>query len=147
MAFETSEPQRQETPVAFTAEDVYRMAPYARTLGVRIDGMDPAEVAMRLEWSEELSTVGGSLHGGALMGLADVAGAVCAGLNGHAGALPATMQSSTHFLRPVAGKGAFATCRPLRAGKSNVNVEIDIRDETGRLCVRVVQLVALRSAA
>ncbi|NJP75520.1 PaaI family thioesterase, partial [Streptomyces sp. C1-2] len=45
------------------------------------------------------------------------------------------------------GKGAFATCRPLRAGKSNVNVEIDIRDETGRLCVRVVQLVALRSAA
>jgi uncharacterized protein (TIGR00369 family) len=133
--------------VAFTAEDVYRMAPYARTLGVRIDGMDPAEVAMRLEWSEELSTVGGSLHGGALMGLADVAGAVCAGLNGPAGALPATMQSSTHFLHPVVGKGAFATCRPLRAGKSNVNVEIDIRDETGRLCVRVVQLVALRSAA
>lgn len=132
--------------MTFTAEDVYKLAPYARTLGVHIDQLDPVEVAMRLDWLDELSTLGGALHGGALMGLADVAGAVCAGLNGPIGSLPATMESSTHFLRPVRG-GAFATSRPLRTGKSSASVEIDIRDEAGRLCVRVTQLVALRSAA
>jgi acyl-coenzyme A thioesterase PaaI-like protein len=86
------------------------------------------------------------MHGGALRGPADVAEAVCASLNGPVGALPATRESSTHFLHAVRDRGAFATSRPLRAGKSAVSVEIDIQDDNGRLRVRVVQLVALRSA-
>jgi uncharacterized protein (TIGR00369 family) len=54
------------------------------------------------------------------------------------------MESSTHFLRPVCGSGAFAISRPLHVGKSTVAVEIDIRDDEDRLCARVTQLVALR---
>ncbi|WP_449338923.1 PaaI family thioesterase [Streptomyces chartreusis] len=54
------------------------------------------------------------------------------------------MESSTHFLRPVHGTGAFAISRPLHVGRSTVAVEIDIWDDKDRLCVRVTQLVALR---
>ncbi|MFF4401975.1 PaaI family thioesterase [Streptomyces sp. NPDC001480] len=56
----------------------------------------------------------------------------------------ATMESSTHFLRPVHGAGAFAIARPFHVGRSTVAVEINITDDKDRLCVRVTQLVTLK---
>ncbi|MFE4581595.1 PaaI family thioesterase [Streptomyces chartreusis] len=128
-----------------TAEEIYAVAPFAETLGVRFAAISAPEVRARLEYASALSTLGGALHGGALMGLADVAAAVCAALNGPEGALPATMQSNTLFLRPVRGTGAFATARPLHVGRNTVTVEVDISDEEDVLCVRITQVVALRT--
>ncbi len=121
------------------AEDVYALAPYARTLGVVFDEMTPAGVRATLAHDHSLSTVGGGLHGGALMGLADVSGAVCAALNGPAGAAPATVESTTHFLRP-ARTDVIATARPLRVGRNTV-IEVDVHDSEGELCARVTQVV------
>jgi 1,4-dihydroxy-2-naphthoyl-CoA hydrolase len=121
------------------AEDVYALAPYAKTLGVVFEEISEAGVRARLVHDLSLSTVGGGLHGGALMGLADVCAAVCAALNGPAGAAPATVESSTHFLRP-ARTSVVATARPLRVGRNSV-VEVDIHDDEGELCVRVTQVV------
>lgn len=121
------------------AEDVYALAPYAKTLGVVFEEISEAGVRARLAHDLSLSTVGGGLHGGALMGLADVCAAVCAALNGPAGAAPATVESSTHFLRP-ARTSVVATARPLRVGRNSV-VEVDIHDDEGELCVRVTQVV------
>ncbi|GGX03355.1 PaaI family thioesterase [Streptomyces lomondensis] len=120
-------------------EDVYALAPYAKTLGVVFEEMTKAGVRGRLAHDLSLSTVGGGLHGGALMGLADVCAAVCAALNGPVGAAPATVESSTHFLRP-ARTGVVATARPLRLGRNNV-IEVDVHDDQGELCVRVTQVV------
>jgi len=131
--------------VAFTAEDIYSQVPYARTLGVQFLGLSSSTVACRLEFDQALSTVGGGLHGGALMGLADVAGAVCAVLNVADGALPATSTSSTQFLRPVRGS-ANAAATPLYAGRSSAVVQIDVTDDAGSLCVRVTQTVSVRPA-
>ncbi|CAM5327511.1 PaaI family thioesterase [Streptomyces canus] len=121
------------------AEDVYALAPYAKTLGVVFEEISEAGVRARLVHDRSLSTVGGGLHGGALMGLADVCAAVCAALNGPAGAAPATVESSTHFLRP-ARTSVVATARPLRVGRNSV-VEVDIHDDEGELCARVTQVV------
>ncbi|MFF7282281.1 hotdog fold thioesterase [Streptomyces griseorubiginosus] len=121
------------------ADDVYALAPYAKTLGVVFDEMSADGVRATLAHDLSLSTVGGGLHGGALMGLADVCGAVCAALNGPAGAAPATVESSTHFLRP-ARTDVVATARPLRVGRNAV-VEIDVHDAEGALCARVTQVV------
>ncbi|WP_329439681.1 PaaI family thioesterase [Streptomyces canus] len=121
------------------AEDVYALAPYAKTLGVVFEEISEAGVRARLVHDLSLSTVGGGLHGGALMGLADVCAAVCAALNGPAGAAPATVESSTHFLRP-ARTSVVATARPLRVGRNSV-VEVDIHDDEGELCARVTQVV------
>ncbi|MDQ0766002.1 PaaI family thioesterase [Streptomyces canus] len=121
------------------AEDVYALAPYAKTLGVVFEEISEVGVQARLVHDLSLSTVGGGLHGGALMGLADVCAAVCAALNGPAGAAPATVESSTHFLRP-ARTSVVATARPLRVGRNSV-VEVDIHDDEGELCARVTQVV------
>ncbi|MFE2520981.1 PaaI family thioesterase [Streptomyces mirabilis] len=133
-----------------TAEEIYTVAPFAETLGVRFAAISAPEVRARLDYASALSTLGGALHGGALhggalMGLADVAAAVCAAVNGPERTLPATMQSNTLFLRPVRGTGAFATARPLHVGRNTVTVEVDINDEQDVLCVRITQVVALRT--
>ncbi|MFF6916097.1 hotdog fold thioesterase [Streptomyces sp. NPDC012466] len=125
--------------VALEAEDVYALAPYAKTLGVEFEEMTAAGVRARLTHDLSLSTVGGGLHGGALMGLADVCAAVCAALNGPAGAAPATVESSTHLLRP-ARTSVVATARPLRLGRNTV-IEVDIHDDKGELCARITQVV------
>jgi uncharacterized protein (TIGR00369 family) len=124
---------------ALAAKDVYALAPYAKTLGVVFDELTAAGVRATLAHDLSLSTVGGGLHGGALMGLADVSAAVCAALNGPAGAAPATVESTTHFLRP-AHTDVVATARPLRVGRHTV-IEVDVHDTDGELCARVTQVV------
>ncbi|MBA2575642.1 MAG: PaaI family thioesterase [Euzebyaceae bacterium] len=117
--------------------------PFARACGVRIERADPGEVIGRLTWSEERCTVGGVLHGGALMTLADSVGAVCAFLNVPAGATTSTLDSSTVFLRPVRGGTVTATGRPLRVGRTVVVVRTEVLDDDGRLAAHVVQTQAV----
>jgi uncharacterized protein (TIGR00369 family) len=127
-----------------TAEDIYALAPFVRTLGVEFDRIEPERVVARLAHSTALSTTGGGLHGGAVMGLADATAAVCAALNGKPGVSPATTDSTTHFLRPVANI-ATATAVPLRVGGRQVVVTIEVRDSGGALCAHIVQTVQLRT--
>ena len=52
--------------------------PYAVALGIELDGPATAEeVRGRLPWHADRCTIGGALHGGALMALADSLGAIC----------------------------------------------------------------------
>lgn len=128
--------------MTITAEDVYALAPYAKTLGVTFDTVDSAELRTQLAFTHALSTTGGSLHGGALLGLADVSAAVCAVLNAPPGTLPATADSTARFLRPVHGE-AIAVSRPLQVTRSRVIVEVEIFDASEELCVKVTQSVSL----
>jgi len=127
--------------MSVTAEQVYALVPYARTLGVTFARIEAEQVIAELQLSESLSTVGGGMHGGALMALADVAAAVLASATA-GGAQPATLESSTYFLERITGT-ATATATPLRVGRNNVIVEVNIRDGNGKLAVRVTQMIAL----
>jgi acyl-coenzyme A thioesterase PaaI-like protein len=51
------------------------------TLGMRAISSRPDSVEVDLDWSPELLTGGGLLHGGAVMALADAAGGLTAFLN------------------------------------------------------------------
>jgi 1,4-dihydroxy-2-naphthoyl-CoA hydrolase len=128
--------------LTLTQDEVYAAAPFVRTLGIRLDEIAPEAVVGRLPFAQPLSTVGGGLHGGALMALADGTAAVCASVNGEPGALPATVDSTTHFLRPLVGQ-ATATARPITSSSRQVLVEVSITDESGALCVHVLQTVRL----
>ena len=76
--------------------------PLAETLGLEVVAASPEEVRARLAYQERLCTAGGILHGGALMSLADAAGAYCAFLNLPEGATgTATIESKTNFFRAV----------------------------------------------
>jgi 1,4-dihydroxy-2-naphthoyl-CoA hydrolase len=118
--------------------------PLAETLGIEIVGSAPEEVRARLPFQERLCTAGGILHGGALMSLADAAGAYCAFLNlpdGSSGT--ATIESKTNFFRAVRDGHVDATARPLHRGRTTIVVETDLHDAAGKHVARVTQTQAV----
>jgi 1,4-dihydroxy-2-naphthoyl-CoA hydrolase len=118
--------------------------PFAGTLGLELIAASPDEVTARLPWEERLCTAGGILHGGALMSLADAAGAYCAFLNlpdGPTGT--ATIESKTNFFRAVREGHVDATSRVLHSGRTTIVVETDLRDAAGKHVARVTQTQAV----
>nr|WP_234997614.1 PaaI family thioesterase [Pseudonocardia thermophila] len=119
--------------------------PFTKLLGATAVTVSPAEVRLRMAWDPALTRDGTVLHGGALMGLADAAGGVCAFLNLPEGATgTATITSSTNFLRPVVDGHVEAVARPLRVGRTVIVVDTEISDAAGRLAARVTQTQAVQ---
>jgi uncharacterized protein (TIGR00369 family) len=118
--------------------------PFTALLGATVDAVAPAQVRLRLEWDAARCTAGGLLHGGALMGLADAAGGLCAFLNLPEGASgTVTISSATIFLRGVRAGYVEAVARPLQLGRTVVVVETDLRDGDGRAVAKVTQTQAV----
>ena len=118
--------------------------PFADTLGLEMIAADADEVRARIPWDERLCTAGGILHGGALMSLADAAGAYCAFLNlPESAAGTATIESKTNFFRAVREGYVVATSRPLHRGRTTIVVETDLHDAAGKHVARVTQTQAV----
>ncbi|CAN5157907.1 PaaI family thioesterase [soil metagenome] len=121
--------------------------PFAELLGLELLAASPDEVQARLAWEERLCTAGGALHGGALMSLADAAGAYCAFLNLPESAVgTATIESKTNFFRAVREGYVVATSRPLHRGRTTIVVETDLHDAAGKHIARVTQTQAVLAA-
>lgn len=113
--------------------------PFAVATGVLLDSASTAEVRGRLPWAEDRCTVGGLMHGGAIMTLADSVGAVCAYLNLPEGAGTSTVSSSTSLVRAVRSGEAHAVARPLHVGRSFILIGVEVTDDDGRLVASVSQ--------
>ena len=117
--------------------------PFAVALGIRITSATPEEVIGELDWAPDRTTLGGALHGGALMSFADSVGAVCAFLNLPEAASTSTTSSSTVFLRGVRSGTVSATAHPLHVGRSTIAITTQLRDDEGRLVAQVTQTQAV----
>lgn len=120
--------------------------PLSGTLGIEAKTVSAEETVLAMPWRAELCTAAGILHGGALMALADTAGAVCAfaGLTGsRPGARTSTIESNTHFFAAVRAGTVTATARPIHSGRSTIVVQTDLRDESGRLVGQTTQTQAV----
>src|SRR5260370_18077067 len=84
-----------------TERELLAMMPFAVALGIELDAASAMEVRGHLAWSPERCTAGGIMHGGVLMALADSLGGICAHLNLPPAARPATISSTTVFLRAL----------------------------------------------
>jgi 1,4-dihydroxy-2-naphthoyl-CoA hydrolase len=126
-------------------EIVNAQMPLGTTLGIRTFG-DAEEVDATLDWSPELCTADGVLHGGVVMALADGAGGVCAFLNLPPGASTVTIESKTNFLGAVRDGAVLARARPLHIGKRTIVVETDVFDAGGRRVARTMQTQAILDA-
>lgn len=117
--------------------------PLCATLGIETTEFTADEVVMTMAWARERTTGGGILHGGALMALADCAGAACASLNLPAGAGgTSTIESKTNFLGAVRDGVVVATSKPLHVGSTTIVVETEIRAGT-KLVAKVTQTQAV----
>ncbi len=122
----------------------HQSMPFTERLGIEVLEHGPELVRSRIAWDESLCTLGGMLHGGVLMSLADATGAVCAFLNlpeGKQGTT--TVESKSNFVRAVRSGHAVATARPLHAGRSFIVVETEIRDDADKLVAKVTQTQAV----
>jgi len=118
--------------------------PLTEALGMEVVTASQEEVHMRLAYEDRLCTAGGILHGGALMALADSAGAYCAFLNLPEGATgTATIESKTNFFRAVRDGHVDAIARPLHSGRTTIVVETDLRDAAGKHVARITQTQAV----
>ncbi len=121
-------------------EAIHGLMPFAKTLGLQVLANEREEVRCRLEWSDDLAGAGVGLHGGAILGLADCAGGICAFRNLPDGAAgTTTIESKTNFLRGVRAGHVEAVSRPLHVGRSVIVIETDVSDAAGRLAARVTQ--------
>ena len=117
--------------------------PFTEQLGVVASAGEPDEVVASLSWDESLCTVGGLMHGGVLMSLADSTGAVCAFLNLPDAAVgTSTIESKTNFLGAVTGGEVVARSTPLHVGGSTIVVETEVR-AGDRLVAKVTQTQAV----
>ena len=99
---------------------------------------------LELDWQARLCTADGVLHGGALMSLADTAGAVGAFLNLPDGAQgTATVHSTTHLLGAVREGTVSALATPLHSGGMLIVVETELRNGHGKLVAKTTQTQAI----
>lgn len=123
---------------AATLEERFR-GTLADLLGIRFIEAEPDRVVAEILVRDELTTVGGTVHGGTLMALADTVGAAATVLNLPAGATTATLESKTNFL--AAGRGgvvrAESTC--LHRGRRTMVWQTRVTDAAGRLLSLTIQ--------
>jgi uncharacterized protein (TIGR00369 family) len=135
--------ERQEYPSPARFLD---LNPFHRLLGVELLEQSPGHVRLRLPAREELrGGVAGSLHGGVLSALADVAClAALQGLFDGRSRPAGTAELNISYLRPALGAYIIAEARVLKKGRTLAVVDVDITAPDGRLVAKSRVSYALR---
>jgi 1,4-dihydroxy-2-naphthoyl-CoA hydrolase len=113
---------------------------FFETLGIRIVEATAQRVVAEMDVRPELMTVGGRLHGGAIMSLADSVGAYGAFLalpKGAAGTT--TIESKTNFFAGAAAGTVRAESLPLHVGGRTSVWQTRTTNPDGRLVAQTVQ--------
>lgn len=125
-------------------DDLIAMMPFAGHVGMTLTEASQDRVVAVLPWTPTLCTSAGIMHGGALMTLADTAGALVAYLGLAQGQTTATITSTTQMFRPVTGGTVRAVAVPLNRGRTTATVQTSLYDENERLIAQTTQIQAIR---
>jgi uncharacterized protein (TIGR00369 family) len=105
-------------------------------LGIRLVEVGPDRVVAELDIRGELATIGGAVHGGTLMALADTAGA--AG-TASMGLRTATLESKTNFFAAAIAGKLRAEATALHKGRRTHVWQTRVIDDSGRLLSLTIQ--------
>ena len=115
--------------------------PFSKSMGIELREAAPERIAASMVVRADLCTIGGALHGGAAMAMADALGAIGAFLNLPEGAGgTTTIESKTNFLG-AAPEGAtlLAETTPVHRGKRTSVWTTKISREDGKPVAMVTQ--------
>jgi len=116
-------------------------------LGVRFLEATPERLRAELPVRDELCTVPGVMHGGAIMAFADTLGACATVMRLPAGAGTTTIESKTNFLAAAtAGMTITGEATVLHAGRRTVVCQTRVTDPAGKLLAIVTQTQAVLPA-
>jgi 1,4-dihydroxy-2-naphthoyl-CoA hydrolase len=115
--------------------------PFADLLGITMDVIEPDRIVARMRVREDLCTLGDTLHGGAVMALADTAGAVATFINLPEGAKgTTTLESKTNFVAAApANMVVTATATPVHRGRRTQVWQTRVETPEGKLIALVTQ--------
>jgi uncharacterized protein (TIGR00369 family) len=120
--------------------DAELQPPFADLIGLKIIQVSPNKVVAELVVRDELENRFGTLHGGAVMALADNLGGTATVANLPPGGRTATIESKTNFFAAIpVGDTARAECTPLHRGRTTMVWQTRITRNDGRLCALVIQ--------
>lgn len=89
--------------------------------------------------------IGGSVHGGVLAAMVDIAMLVAMFSQLRPGQTPAgTADLNISYLRPAKGRHIYADATVIKHGRQLAMLEVNIVDEEGRLCAKGCTLYAFR---
>lgn len=108
-------------------------SPYGTLLGVSLVEAEEDRVRVGLPYREEISTVGDTVHGGAISSLIDLAAtaAFWASPRVQPGARGTTIGFSVSFLAAARGEQLVATARVRRRGREVSTAEVSVHDSKG----------------
>jgi 1,4-dihydroxy-2-naphthoyl-CoA hydrolase len=113
---------------------------FADLLGIRFVEATPDLIRAELTVRDDLCTIPGILHGGAIMAFADTLGAMATVLNLPAGAGTTTIESKTNFMAPGrAGTVVKGETTPLHKGKRTLVWQTRVTNADGKLAAVITQ--------
>ncbi|MCA8883315.1 MAG: PaaI family thioesterase [Rhodobacteraceae bacterium] len=116
------------------------LSAFAESLGMRLISQSPEEVIGELPVTETLVNINGTLHGGALMSLADTLGGFATLQYVADGQTTTTIESKTNFFRPIhLGDVARGRAVPLNVGRTFIVWQTEIFRGDGKLAAVVTQ--------
>jgi uncharacterized protein (TIGR00369 family) len=112
---------------------------FGDVIGLKVVEARKDKVVAEFDWRPDLCTVGGILHGGALMAVADQVGAVAAFINLPPGAGTTTLESKTNFFAGCKGGKVRAEAIPLHVGGRTSVWQTRLYDEAGKMLSQTLQ--------
>jgi uncharacterized protein (TIGR00369 family) len=133
-----------EDPKLSYTRDYQKKIPFLMHLGIRTDELGEGTARLSLPLQPQLTNSMGTVHGGAIMSLLDIA--LCtAARTLHPDSVGAiTIDMSTSFIGGGAGAKLLADARVLKDGRSVIFVEGEARNEDGSLVAKAIATVRVR---
>ena len=119
--------------------------PFSNHFDLELIDATSDSIRVRMLFKENLTRANGSLHGGALMTLADISGVVCASVH-TTGHLTGTQQFSINFLRPGTGTYIDAVSKTVHNGRTSLVVQTSLENNSGKCIAVTTQTQAVRQS-
>lgn len=113
------------------------LPPIAQLIGFRPIAFDNGEVVLEFEAAEKHTNPMGTLHGGVLCDVADLAMGMAFAATLEDDESFTTLELKINFLRPVFKEKLLAYGRVVKRGKSVGMVECDVKNAAGALVAKV----------
>ena len=117
---------------------IFAAFPFLQYLGIEVEVSEPGHARIAIPTGPAVDGgVSGSVHGGILAALVDIAMLEAVLPTFEEGEEPGgTIDLGITYLRPATGTRITVEADVVRRGREIVNTEVSIRDDTERLCAR-----------
>ena len=136
----------EEATLSSTFFEHFDSMPFHQYLGLKVHAAERDRVTLRLHWNEETPTgIGGSVNGGVLATMVDMAAVAAVFTHIPDGVLPAgTADLQITYMRQASGNYLEAVAEVVKRGRQLCTIQVTILNPEGVQCCAGRVLYALR---